>query len=75
MRVYLDEKIEDEGIVETFAFAGGGVEETPVVDVVAVGLPAAAIALCKDDRVLLLLGIVTPNLHLKRQEKEHGQTK
>ena len=74
VRIDLDEEIEDEGIIEAFALAGGGVEDTPVVDVVAVGLPAAAIALCTEDLVLLGPGIVTLRLHLNTQEKEQGQT-
>jgi hypothetical protein len=75
VRIDLDEEIEDEGIIETFPLAGGGVEETPVVDVVAGGgLPAAAIALCTEDLVLLGPGIVTLSLHLNSQEKEQGQT-
>ena len=64
----LDEEIDDEEIIETFPLAGGGVDEALVVDNVgAVGLPAAAIALCTDDLVLRGPGIAAPTVHLNTQ--------
>ena len=73
----LVEERDDVVITDGLTLTGGGVDNVVPADDGALGLPAAAIALCTDERLLLVLGIVTLSIDLrhKRNRRETKQFK
>ena len=70
MRTDFDAGNEDDETIGILQLACGGVKEAPAVDVDAVGIFAASIALCNDDLVLLGPGIATTSLNLKKHQQQ-----